>query len=69
MNHDLYYAASGKIVRTDAELIQMARRWVTYDWWRVGGIAAGFVSSVRAIILPLWQKVGRNGSGLKVRRK
>src|SRR5713101_8481442 len=24
MNHDLYYAASGKIVRSDAELIQMA---------------------------------------------
>ena len=56
MNHDLYYAASGKIVRSDAELTQMARRWVTYDWWRVAGIALSFISSIRALSLPIVAK-------------
>jgi hypothetical protein len=56
MNHDLYYAASGKIVRSDAELTQIARRWVTYDWWRVAGIALSFISSIRALSLPIVAK-------------
>jgi hypothetical protein len=38
MDHDLYYAASGKIVRSDAELIEMVGRWVTYDCGDSGGI-------------------------------
>jgi hypothetical protein len=52
MDHDLYYAASGKIVRSDAELIEMVGRWVTYDRGNSGGIR----SSVRAISLPLVAK-------------
>jgi len=56
INHDLYYAASGKIVRSDAELIRMGRRWITYDWWRVAGIALSFISSIRALSLPVVAK-------------
>jgi hypothetical protein len=51
MIHELYGAASGKIVRSDAELIHLARRWIIWDWLRVALIAVGFVSSVRAISL------------------
>ena len=53
MNHELYLAASGSIRKSEAEVMQMARRWVTLDWLRVTMIAAGFVSSVRAISLPI----------------
>ena len=53
MNHDLYLAASGSIRKSEAEVMQIARRWVTLDWLRVTMIAAGFVSSVRAISLPI----------------
>ena len=53
MNHDLYFGAIGKISKSDAEL---ARRWVAFDWVRVGIIAIGFISSVRAISMP-----GRSG--------
>ncbi len=49
MNHDLYYGAIGKISRSDAELVQLARRWVALDWVRVGVIAVGLISSVRAL--------------------
>jgi hypothetical protein len=52
MNHDLYYGSIGKVVITDAELAQLARRWVAYDWVRVGLIAVGFISSIRAISIP-----------------
>lgn len=52
MNGELYAAASGRIARSDAELIHLARRWVTWDWFRVAGIALGFVSSIRAISMP-----------------
>jgi hypothetical protein len=37
-------------------VIQMARRWVIYDWFRVAMIAVGFISSVRAISLPVVTK-------------
>jgi hypothetical protein len=56
MIHDLYGAATGKIVRSDAELIALARRWIICDWFRVGLIAVGFLGSVRAISLPINQK-------------
>jgi ABC-type arginine transport system permease subunit len=49
MNHNLYYGATGKISTSGAELAQLARRWVICDWMRVGVIAVGFISSVRAI--------------------
>jgi len=53
MIHELYGAATGKMVRSDAELIALARRWIICDWFRVGLIAVGFLASVRAISLPL----------------
>jgi hypothetical protein len=52
MIRELYGAGSGKIVRSDAELILLVRRWIIWDWLRVALIATGFVSSVRAISIP-----------------
>jgi hypothetical protein len=49
MIHELYGAGSGKIARSDAELILLVRRWMIWDWLRVALIATGFASSVRAI--------------------
>lgn len=56
MNHELYLAASSSSGKSEAEVIQMARRWIILDWLRVAMIAAGFVSSVRAISLPIAAK-------------
>jgi hypothetical protein len=36
-----------------ADLIRLTRQWVTYDWWRVAMMGAGFVSAVRAISIPI----------------
>ena len=58
MIHQLYGTAIGKIAASDAESIQLARRWIICDWLRVGLIAVGFISSVRAISTP----IGRNVS-------
>ena len=52
MINELYGAATGKIVRTDAELLLLARRWIIWDWCRVVAIAVGFFSSIRAIGMP-----------------
>ena len=52
MIRELYGAGSGKIGRSDAELIRLVRRWMIWDWLRVALIATGFVSSVRAISIP-----------------
>jgi hypothetical protein len=54
MIRELYRAGSGfgKIVKSDAELILLVRRWMIWDWLRVALIATGFVSSVRAISIP-----------------
>ncbi len=41
-----------RITRTDAELVQLVRRWMVWDWLRVVVIAGGFLSSVRAISIP-----------------
>ena len=51
MIHQLYGTATGKIVSTDAESIALARRWLLWDWFRVGLITVGFIASVRAIAL------------------
>jgi len=56
MNHELYLAASSSSGKSEAEVTQMARRWIILDWLRVAMIAAGFVSSVRAISLPVAAK-------------
>lgn len=52
MIRELYGAGSGKIVRSDAELILLVRRWMIWDWSRVAVIAMAFLSSVRAISIP-----------------
>jgi hypothetical protein len=52
MIRELYGAGSGKIVKSDTELILLVRRWMIWDWLRVALIATGFVSSVRAISIP-----------------
>ena len=52
MIRELYGAGSGKIVRSDAELILLVRRWMIWDWLRVAVIAMAFLSSVRAISIP-----------------
>jgi hypothetical protein len=35
MIRELYRAGSGKIVRSDAELIVLVRRWMIWDWSRM----------------------------------
>jgi hypothetical protein len=57
MIHQLYGTATGKIVATDAESIQLARRWLIWDWFRVGLIALGFIAFVRALSLSEAPKV------------
>jgi hypothetical protein len=52
MIRELYGARPGKLVRSEAELILLVRRWMILDWLRAVLIAAGFVSSVRAISIP-----------------
>jgi len=52
MIRELYGAGSGKIARSDPELIALVRRWMIWDWLRVAVIAVGFVSLVRAISIP-----------------
>ena len=52
MIRELYGSAIGRISRTDAELVQLAHRWIVWDWFRVSLIAIGFLASVRAISLP-----------------
>ena len=54
-NSALYAGASAVAsdARSKAELIRLTHQWVTYDWWRVAMMAAGFVSAVRAISIPV----------------
>jgi Domain of unknown function (DUF1772) len=52
MIRELYRAGQGKVVRTDAELILLVRRWMIWDWFRVALITTGFVALVRAISIP-----------------
>jgi hypothetical protein len=53
MIRELYGSAKGRISHTDAELVQLAHRWIVWDWFRVVLIAIGFVASVRALTLPV----------------
>jgi len=45
----LYYTSTGKITATGLESVQLARRWLIWDWIRVGLIAGGFLVSVKAL--------------------
>ena len=65
MIRELYGSARGRISHTDAELVQLARRWIVWDWFRVSLIAIGFVASIRAIGLP----VTANGSNQAMQRQ
>jgi hypothetical protein len=52
MIHELYGAATGKIVRSEGELTHLVRRWIIADWLRSATIAVGFIASIRAISMP-----------------
>jgi hypothetical protein len=52
MIRELYGTATGKIIRSDTEMILLARRWIIWDWARVVMIAVGYVSSIQAISMP-----------------
>lgn len=52
MIHRLYGTAIGRVTATGAESVALARRWLIWDWVRVGLIAVGFIASVRALSLP-----------------
>jgi hypothetical protein len=52
MIRELYGSAKGRISHTDAELVQLAHRWIVWDWFRVSLIAVGFIASVQALSLP-----------------
>jgi hypothetical protein len=53
MNAALFYHGIGspKDTITDAQSIEMARRWVKLDWLRVAGASAAFVAPLRALTL------------------
>lgn len=51
MIRELYRSSIGKISHTDAELVQLVRRWIAWDWFRASLIAVGFVASIRALTL------------------
>ena len=54
-NRMLWHVAIGApdAIRDRAEIVRMARQWVTYDWLRVAIGTAGLVCAVRAISLPV----------------
>jgi hypothetical protein len=54
MNAALYYHGIGspKDTITDAQSIEMARRWIALDWIRVIGAAAAFVAPLKALTTP-----------------
>jgi hypothetical protein len=55
INAALYAAASDAAseAKGGGEVLRLTHQWVTYDWWRVAMMAAGFVSAVRAISSPV----------------
>lgn len=53
MINEQYGVATGRLARSDAEVVQLVHRWIVWDWARVGLIAVGFAGSLRAISLPL----------------
>jgi hypothetical protein len=46
---ELYNTATGKISPTAEQSVELARRWLVWDWIRVGLIAGGFIATVRAL--------------------
>ena len=58
--NDLYAVASGKVIRSDADLVQLVRRWFLLDSIRVALILIGFVSSVHAISIPFADREKRD---------
>ncbi|MGF7148525.1 hypothetical protein FHS96_002153 [Sphingomonas zeicaulis] len=66
MNAALYYHGIGspKDIITDAQSIEMARRWVALDWVRVVGATAAFVAPLRALTLPWPPEVTHKDSPL-----
>ncbi len=54
MNAALWHHATGSPndTLTDAQSIEMAKRWVQLDWLRVAGGAAAFIAALRALTLP-----------------
>jgi Domain of unknown function (DUF1772) len=54
-NHALFVAVSAPPLSPEAhaELIRRAHQWITLDWCRVAMMLAGFISSVRAISVPV----------------
>jgi hypothetical protein len=53
-NYALRQVANGAAdaLQDRAEIIRMARQWVTYDWLRVAMVVIGYVSVIRAISVP-----------------
>jgi len=52
MIRELYGVGGGRIVESDAQVVELVRRWTIYDWRRVLAIAVAFLLSVRAIRVP-----------------
>jgi Domain of unknown function (DUF1772) len=61
MISELYGSAKGRISHTDAELVELAQRWIKWDWFRVSLIAIGFVASIRAINLSATSRGSNSG--------
>jgi hypothetical protein len=53
-NAALWAVASGasNAIANPLEIVELVRRWVTYDWLRVAVGMAGFVCSIRALSIP-----------------
>ena len=54
LNTALYAAAPGSPIGPggNSNIVELAHRWVAYDWLRVAMMAAGFISAVRSISQP-----------------
>jgi|SRR5882724_2390411 len=55
MNTALYAAAPGSPIGpgSGSDIVELAHRWIAYDWLRVSMMAAGFISAVCAISQPI----------------
>ncbi len=59
MNAALYAAAPGSPIGPggSSDIVEIAHRWVTYDWVRVAMMTVGFICSVRSISQPaVWRR-------------
>ena len=59
MISELWGIHTGRLLRSDAQAIQLAHRWIVSDSLRTVVIALGFLSSIRAISVPYPQKSRR----------